>query len=122
MGRILSIFNQEVQLVKALKKEDAKAQRLLYDKYSSRMLVVCQRYVNDSMAAEDVMVEGFLKVFGKIDQFNGEGSFEGLIRRIMVNKALGYRRKYKKIMDDVSTEDIVNMPDMNYADDYLQAE
>lgn len=122
MGRILSIFNQEVQLVKALKKEDAKAQRLLYDKYSSRMLVVCQRYVSDSMAAEDVMVEGFLKVFGKIDQFNSEGSFEGWIRRIMVNEALGYLRKYKRILEDVSTDDIVNMPDVSYADEFIQAE
>lgn len=122
MGRILSIFNTEVQLVKALKKEDAKAQRLLYDKYSSRMLVVCQRYVNDLMAAEDVMVEGFLKVFGKIDQFNGDGSFEGWIRRIMVNEALGYLRKYKRILEDVFTEDIVNVQDMGYADDFIQAE
>lgn len=122
MGRILSFFNNEAQLVKALRKEDPKAQRQVYDKYSARMLGLCFRYICDEMAAEDVMVEGFLKVFGKIDQYSGEGSFEGWIRRIMVNEALGYLRKQKRILEDTISEEAANIPDYASADQNLEAE
>jgi RNA polymerase sigma factor (sigma-70 family) len=122
MGRILALFSQEAQLVKALRKEDPKAQRQVYDKYSTRMLALCFRYVCDDMAAEDVMVEGFLKVFEKIGQFSGEGSFEGWIRRIMVNEALGYLRKQKRILEDNLSDEANNIPDYAQADQNLQAE
>jgi RNA polymerase sigma-70 factor (ECF subfamily) len=122
MGRILALFSQEAQLVKALRKEDPKAQRQVYDKYSTRMLALCFRYVCDDMAAEDVMVEGFLKVFEKIGQFSGEGSFEGWIRRIMVNEALGYLRKQKRILEDNLSDEANNIPDYTQADQNLQAE
>jgi RNA polymerase sigma factor (sigma-70 family) len=122
MGRILALFSQEGQLVKALKKADAKAQRQVYDKYSTRMLGLCFRYVGDEMAAEDVMVEGFLKVFSKIDQFNSEGSFEGWIRRIMVNEALGHLRRQKRILEDTLSDDAHNIPDYVYADQNLETE
>ena len=122
MGRILSFFNNEAQLIKALRKEDSKAQRQLYDKYSARMLALCFRYICDEMAAEDVMVEGFLKVFGKIDQFSGEGSFEGWIRRIMVNEALGYLRKQKRILEDTLSDEANNIPDYALADQNLETQ
>lgn len=57
------------------------------------MLGVCRRYIPDPMEAEDVMVEGFFKVLTKIDSYSGEGSFEGWIRRIMINEALMHLRK-----------------------------
>ena len=122
MGRILSFFTNESQLIKALRKEDSKAQRQLYDKYSARMLALCFRYICDEMAAEDVMVEGFLKVFGKIDQFSGEGSFEGWIRRIMVNEALGYLRKQKRILEDTLSDEANNIPDYALADQNLETQ
>jgi RNA polymerase sigma factor (sigma-70 family) len=122
MGRILTLFSQENQLVKALRKADPKAQRQVYDKYSARMLGLCFRYICDEMAAEDVMVEGFLKVFDKIGQFNSEGSFEGWIRRIMVNEALGYLRKQKRILEDSLSEEINNIPDYVNADQNLETE
>ena len=59
------------------------------------MLGVCCRYIKDFDQAEDVMIGGFVKVFDRIGQFKGEGSFEGWIRRIMVNEALTYIRKNK---------------------------
>jgi len=120
MGRILSFFNQEAQLIKALRQEDARAQRQVYDKYGPRMLGVCFRYLGDEMTAEDVMVEGFLKVFGKIDQFNSEGSFEGWIRRIMVNEALGLLRKRKQMPEDILSDEAANIPDYNYADQNIE--
>ncbi|MCE7068196.1 RNA polymerase sigma factor [Dyadobacter sp. CY326] len=122
MGRILSLFSNESQLIKALRKEDPKAQRQLYDKYSARMLALCFRYICDDMAAEDVMVEGFLKVFAKIAQFSEEGSFEGWIRRIMVNEALGYLRKQKRILEDTLSDEANNIPDYAQADKNLETQ
>lgn len=57
------------------------------------MLGVCRRYIHDPSEAEDVMVEGFFKVLTKIDMFNFEGSFEGWVRRIMINECLMHLRK-----------------------------
>lgn len=57
------------------------------------MLGVCRRYVKNDEEAEDVMVEGFYKVLTKIDMYSGEGSFEGWVRRIMVNESLMHLRK-----------------------------
>lgn len=122
MGRILALFSQEAQLIKALRNADPKAQRQLYDKYSNRMLALCFRYVCDEMAAEDVMVEGFLKVFEKIGQFNSEGSFEGWVRRIMVNEALGHLRKQKRILEDNLSEEVNNIPDYVHADQHLETQ
>nr|WP_295925932.1 RNA polymerase sigma factor [uncultured Dyadobacter sp.] len=122
MGRILALFSQEAQLIKALRNADPKAQRQLYDKYSTRMLALCFRYVCDDMAAEDVMVEGFLKVFEKIGQFNSEGSFEGWVRRIMVNEALGYLRKQKRILEDNLSDEVNNIPDYVHADQHLETQ
>jgi len=122
MSRILSLFNQEAQLVKALRKQDPKGQRQVYEKYSSRMLGLCFRYAGDEMIAEDIMVEGFMRVFSKIDQFSGEGSFEGWIRRIMVNEALGHLRKQKRILEDTLSDEAENIPDYALADQNLNAE
>ena len=122
MGRILSFFNQEAQLITALKSDDPKAQRTLYDKYSSRMLGLCFRYVGDEMLAEDVMIDGFMKVFSKIRQFNNEGSFEGWIRRIMVNESLGYIRKQKSSPEGTLSDETANIPDYQFADQNLDAE
>jgi RNA polymerase sigma factor (sigma-70 family) len=122
MGRILSLFNHEAQLIKALGRADPKAQRSVYEKYSDRMLGLCCRYVGDVMIAEDVMIEGFLKVFAKIDQFKSDGSFEGWIRRIMVNEALGYLRKQKRVVEQVLSDDAASVPGDQLADQNLEAD
>lgn len=122
MVKIIPFFNQEAQLIKALRKEDPKAQRQLYDKYASKMLGVCMRYVGDQMTAEDVLVEGFMRVFTKIDQFKEEGSFEGWMRRIMVNESLGYLRQKKRLMEDVDLGEAERMVDTSQADELLEAE
>ncbi|GAB2783197.1 RNA polymerase sigma factor [Rhabdobacter roseus] len=122
MGRILPLFNQEAQLIKALQKADPRAQRQVYEKYSSRMLGLCIRYVGDKMTAEDILVEGFMKIFDKIDQFKSEGSFEGWIRRVMVNEALGYLRQRKRLLDDVELDEAQSIADYSYADQNLNAE
>ncbi len=83
----------EKDLIAACKQQDRRAQKLLYERHAPVMLGVCRRYIHDPQEAEDVMVEGFFKVLTKIGMFNGEGSFEGWVRRIMVNESLMHLRK-----------------------------
>ena len=75
-----------------------KAQELLYKLFAAKMLGVCIRYATDRMEAEDMLQNGFIKVFGKIRDFKGEGSFEGWVRRIMVHTSIeNYRKNYKML-------------------------
>ncbi len=87
----------EKDLIAACKRKDRKAQKLLYERFSPLMLGVCRRYVKDPMEAEDVLVEGFFKVLTKIDMYNAEGSFEGWIRRILINECLMHLRKNNQL-------------------------
>ena len=96
MGIIIPLYTTDEQLVKACQKADPKAQKRVYEKYAPKMLAICKRYLVDELEAEDVMIEGFMKVFNKIDSFKLEGSFEGWIKRIMVNEALMLLRSKKK--------------------------
>lgn len=97
MAKIIPIFGTEHDLARAISRGDSKAQTLLYEKYSPKMLAICCRYMNDVMEAEDVMVDGFMRIFDKISQFNFKGSFEGWMRRIIVNEALMRLRSKKMI-------------------------
>lgn len=83
----------EAELILGLNKGEAKAQKMVYDKYAGVMLGICLRYLRNYMDAEEVMLTGFVKVFQHIGQFENKGSFEGWIKRIMVNEALGVLRK-----------------------------
>ena len=83
----------ECQLIEKCRKQDRKAQKVLYDLYARKMLTVCLRYSNDTETARDLLQEGFIKVFISLESFQFAGSLEGWIRRIMVNTALEYLRK-----------------------------
>lgn len=80
-------------LLDSCKKGDREAQRILYDRLASRMFPVCIRYVGDRMLAEDVLQEGFITLFTKLETYKGDGSFEGWARRIFVTTALMSLRK-----------------------------
>ena len=95
MTLIIQKSKSEEGIIKGCRKQQSNAQRLLFERYSGKMLGICKRYVRDASEAELVMVGGFVKIFQKIDQFKGEGSFEGWVRRIMVNESLIYLRKNK---------------------------
>lgn len=84
----LSPILNEDQLINGCKSRDSIAQRSLFERYAGRMLGVCERYARNHADAEDILQDAFIKVFEKIDQFKGEGSFEGWIRKIVVNTAL----------------------------------
>jgi RNA polymerase sigma factor (sigma-70 family) len=81
------------ELIKACKKNRPDAQKKLYEHFSGKMFGVCLQYAKDYTEAEDILQDGFIKVFTKISQFNFNGSFEGWVRRIMVNCALERYRK-----------------------------
>jgi len=88
----------EDELIRGCIKEEAICQKEVFHRYAGRMLGVCNRYAQNSADAEDILQDAFIKVFEKIHQFKFEGSFEGWIRRIMVNTALKKYslRRYEK--------------------------
>lgn len=92
-------LNREMDndLIECCKRGDSAAQRSIFNLISPRMLVVCRRYLSDKSEAEEVMTAGFLQVFSKIGQFRNEGSFEGWVKKIMVNEALGFLRKKRSL-------------------------
>lgn len=96
----------DTTLVKECVKGNAKAQRMLFDKFSRKMLGVCLRYAKNQEEAEDVLQEGFIKIFSKLSDFSYGGSLEGWIRRIMVNTALDSIRKNTKFLNDVPIDKI----------------
>lgn len=112
---------KEEDLIKGCLKRDGSAQKRLYDTYSSKMYGLCYRYVKDSMEAEDILVTAFMKVFDKIDQFKSEGSFEGWIRRIVVNEALTHLRRNRSMYLETDLEQADREPDYNLSD-HLEAE
>ena len=83
----------ESDLVQGCLKGDRKSQLALYNAYSAKMFAVCLRYAVDYSAAQDMLQEGFVKVFRNIEKFRSEGSFEGWVRRIFVNTAIEHYRK-----------------------------
>ncbi len=83
----------ESQIREGCAKGERKFQQMLYDMFSAKMFGVCLRYANEYNSAQDLLQEGFVKVFKNIDKFRGEGSFEGWVRRIFVNTAIEHYRK-----------------------------
>lgn len=97
---------EEKALVEKCIKGDPRAQRALFEKYAPKMLGVCVRYMKNIEQAEDVLQDGFVKVFTKINKFKGGGSLEGWIRRIMVNTALDEIRRNVKFQTNVAMDEV----------------
>lgn len=86
-------FLNEKELLDGCVKQERRAQQHLYELYSSKMYPVCLRYAGKKDLAKDILHDGFITVFEKIESFNGSGSLEGWMRRIFVNTALMSLRK-----------------------------
>ena len=114
--------SNEAELINGCIRRQRGAQKQLYDMYSATMYGTCCRYIKDTMAAEDVLVVAFTKVFENIDKYRGEGSFEGWVKRIVINEALIHLRKQRSMF--VVTELEESLPDTesdgNY--DFLEQE
>lgn len=96
----------EQQLIIGCKANERRAQRAVYNRYSPVMLAVARRYTARDADAEDVLISAFFKVFDKIGTFTDSGSFEGWIRRIVVNEALMLLRKKHALKQASEIEDV----------------
>jgi RNA polymerase sigma factor (sigma-70 family) len=84
----------EAQIIQGCMAGDRKFQQALYNQFSGKMFSVCLRYANEYNSAQDLLQEGFVKVFKNIEKFRSEGAFEGWVRRIFVNTAIEHYRKH----------------------------
>ncbi|NRB60848.1 MAG: RNA polymerase sigma factor [Winogradskyella sp.] len=101
--KVIQLHKNESKLIQRAAKNNREAQHLLYELHAPKMLSVCRYYIKDVHQAEEVMLNGFFKVFKNLKAFKGEGSFEGWIRRIMVREAISFLRQKKNI--EFATED-----------------
>ncbi|MDY2585732.1 RNA polymerase sigma factor [Winogradskyella aquimaris] len=110
--KVIQLHNNETKLIQRAAKNHRDAQHVLYELHAPKMLSVCRYYIKDVHKAEEVMLNGFFKVFKHLKTFKGEGSFEGWVRRIMVREAISFLRQQKHIEfaaeDDYLEQDYTN--------------
>ncbi|MCB2220467.1 MAG: RNA polymerase sigma factor [Bacteroidetes bacterium] len=94
----------EDELIRKCIEQDAKAQELFYRRFAPRMYGVCLRFSKNQMEADDIMQEGFIKVFLNLKSFRNEGSLEGWIRRTIVNTAINLYKKNVKYQKDIEID------------------
>lgn len=117
----------ESDLVTGCLKGNPGMQKELYNRYASKMYGVCLRYTGNPNDADDIFQEGFIKVYGNLQKFRGEGSFEGWVRRIFINTCIEHFRKkvksynisevhentvedgYMDVLDTMATKDIIRL-------------
>lgn len=112
---------KETELINGCLRQNRQAQQQLYQRYAGKMYSLCCRYVKDRMEAEDVLVMSFTKIFERISQYKAEGSFEGWIRRVVVNESLTYLRKHKNMYLETDIEDAALEPDYQKLENELEA-
>jgi RNA polymerase sigma factor (sigma-70 family) len=88
--------------IKSLKENDAKTQRAFYQQLAPKMYGICLRFALINEDADDILQDGFIRVFKHIKDFRGEGSLEGWVRRTIVNTAINYYKK--KIKQGINTD------------------
>ena len=95
----------ESDLIKGCLAGNRRMQEELYNRFSPRMYAVCLRYAGNAEEAEDILQEGFVKIFKKLDSFRSEGSFEGWVRRIFVNTSIEHFRRKRYLMPVTEKEE-----------------
>ena len=121
--KIIHLHQQETELIKLAVENNRQAQQQIYSRFSPKMLSVCRQYIKDIQLAEDVMITAFMKVFTNLNKFENKGSFEGWIRRIMVNECISYLRVQKKVKffeDEIYVEESFNGIDSQFSVDQIQ--
>ena len=113
----------EQELIQGCIAARPKAQKALFDIYAPKLYVVCLRYLKDQMRAQDVLQDTFVKIFAHIGNYKSEGAFEGWLKRIAVNTCLDQLRKDKKLLTDVSLDDISHkLAHQDYSAEKLMAD
>lgn len=95
--KVISLHKNYTALIKKAKKGNRRSQHELFELFAPKMKSVCRQYLKSNDLAEEVMLMGFLKVFIRLDTYSGQGSFEGWIRRIMVNESISQLRRDKRL-------------------------
>ena len=95
--KVINLHHEENELIQLAVENNRLAQQQIYTQFSPKMLGVCRQYVKDIHQAEDIMITAFMKVFTNLKNFQHKGSFEGWIRRIMVNECISFIRVEKKL-------------------------
>ncbi len=113
---------KDIELIEGCKQKNAQAQKGLYDHYAGRLYALCCRYIKEKMEAEDVLIIAFTKILDRIDQYKGEGSFEGWMKRIVVNESLTYLRRNKNMYLEMDIEAADREPDFDKMENELHAE
>ncbi len=101
----------EQQLISGCLAGDALCQRQLFDQHSGRLMTICLRYATDQMEAEDLLMESFVKIYRFLYQYKFEGSFEGWMRRIVVNTALKRLKKRRLVFEEIKPEKVTEAMD-----------
>ncbi len=96
----------EKEIIERCIRGERKAQTLLYRQHSPKMYGICLRYAKNDTDAEDILQEGFIKVFRYLKDFRGEGSFEGWMRRIMITTSLNFYKKKSLLRSDIEYDKV----------------
>ena len=105
--KVIQLHQEEKKLIALAVENNRQAQQRIYSQFSPKMLSVCRQYVKDVHRAEDVMITAFMKVFTNLSKFEHNGSFEGWIRRIMVNECIDFIRVKKNIFQHNEIDDLI---------------
>jgi RNA polymerase sigma factor (sigma-70 family) len=106
----------EEQMLAGSIKNNAAAQEAFYNKFSPKMLGVCYRFAKNREDAEDMLQEGFIKIFTQLHQYRNEGALEGWIRRIVVHTCINVLKKNKKFSESV---DIIHANSIHVREDMI---
>lgn len=121
--KVIHLHQEEQNLIGLAAQNNRHAQQQIYSRFSPKMLSVCRQYIKDIQQAEDVMITAFMKVFVNLKNFESKGSFEGWIRRIMVNESISFIRAQKKVSfleDEYYKEEGFNNIESNLSVDDIQ--
>jgi RNA polymerase sigma-70 factor (ECF subfamily) len=122
--KVINLHQGEIETIKLAVCNNRQAQQKIYTQFSPKMLGVCRQYIKDMQLAEDVMLTAFMKVFTNLSSFQFSGSFEGWIRRIMVNECISSIRVQKKIQfleDQNFFEETSNTLEESFSQDEIQS-
>ena len=95
--KVINLHQDEKEIIELAVENNRHAQQKIYSKFAPKMLSVCRQYIKDLHLAEDIMITSFMKVFTNLNHFEHKGSFEGWIRRIMINECISFIRVQKKV-------------------------
>ncbi len=103
------LYSRVTDYIEDARRGDTRAQKAIYDALSGKMFAVCLRYMGDRDSAEDILQDGFVTLFTKLDSFSGDGSFEGWARKIFVNTALMSLRKRDVLKQSEDVQEAVQL-------------